>query len=405
MTTTAEDIGGGMPSPIMIWRETAADGATYEIADYGPLRDVFRTGDDPSKVWTGHLSFAERCKSDPTLYPRFIEAAGGLHSRYVEVAPDANTRCMEDRPTEASFKPGYFDQPTPLGAQATGATIVLAALYRITRMGYTDEPIPTLSNDLGIVIPKLQKADLAIGAHTDNTHQKSDLTEMQLETLEGMRRLADSDGIDPDMRASLEQSIRQFSASIKIGCIAVDELATILGISAKVESRRQLDALAALLLGDQYDPHVVDSLAGRHLRLLSESDRYLERNARTGLYLYQRRALDLVREAADEQPVYVGPHNAVAVVVNKVKAQTLDNIRLSHDTGHDIQVFAQDHAYVANQTGPVLFEPNRREGITKTTARQQLRDYLTARTMYLIKALMAATDGTQHLLIRTKVDA
>jgi hypothetical protein len=404
MISTAENFGGVMPSPIHVWTQTGADGATYEMADYGPLRDIFDTGQEPSTIWTGHYSFADRCNADPRLYDRYLVAAEGLNDRYVPVARGANTRCMEDRPTEESFEPGYFDRPAHLGAQATGATPVLAALYRITRMGYTDEPIPTLSQDLETVIPRLTEAGLSVGTHTDDKHRDRGLADAQIEMLAGLRLLADSPDLPPGMRGSLETSLRQFSAAIQIGCIAVDQLAVILGISAKVEARQQLDALTSLLLGDQYDPHVVDSLAGRHMRLLGQGDQYLERDPRTGLYLYQERALDLVKEAADNQPVYVGPHNAVAVVVNKVRGQTLDNIKLSHDTGHEVQVFAQDHAYVANQTGPVLFQPSRREGITPKLARQQLRDYLTARTMYLIKALMAATDGSHHLLVRSLVN-
>jgi hypothetical protein len=392
-----------MPQPIREWEAVLPGGERVLVSDYGPMRELYGAGRDPEvrgRVWSGALSFADRCAAKPTLHDRMIEATERITDYYQLADLTAASRCVDCRRSVASLAPGFFEQPRPLGPQTTGATAVLAKVDRIVQMG--DDPVirTTHGQDLRRIGTKFKRAGLRSGAHIDIDH---------LALGAGVRDIVVKAAGEYALKGLLKQAAgehvqRTLATAHDIGCTAVDKMLPIARKKIDTEAAIEMYGLARLLLGGTFDWRVVDELVGRELRLLAHDAQYFEQDPGTGILLYRQQALEQILAFAEEREaayeILQGPMNPVALIYNTVYPYTFNRDRFSHDNSDEIQAFNHDIWRSTGVVAPVLypFKPGMTPAQRERVQRKHI-EFETLRAMYTIGTMMTATDGTGHLIV------
>lgn len=279
----------------------------------------------------------------------------------VPASLQAPTRCIDGRLTKG-WEPPVLDQAAPRGPKIAGGTAHAALAYRIVEVGNLKEKL-LFEDDIKHVIKRYKEIGFGFGGHIDDHQSRSNT-----------------------------------------GCGAVDNIDLILDRMQLPEPQEQLRGLTEMILGDAYDPVIMNEVIGRMLYLDALKPRYMpkENDDPNGVYLYKRTIVDTIRReaATAEEPVpaLTGSHNEIALILNFVPDTTIDTDRFSFDHGNYIQVFGWDvwEMYEeARSLYPYDMHANVEE--QQTAIKNRLK-HLTTRTLLGLATAMVLTDGSLKLI-------
>ena len=173
------------------------------------------------------------------------------------------------------------------------------------------------------------------------------------------------------------------AADGRVGCGALDSMAAIVANMTNPTLVEDHKRLVKTLLADDFSRDDYLRIMGAALVLQSRSDEYFRDNSKV---------LDTL---ADKAPGSVstleGSHEEAFVLVNFVEGTTFSSNRFSIEYG--VQAFGYD-IWRSKQLARRLF------GISQSG--MTYRRFVHARVMITIATLMTLTNGTQHLLARTR---
>lgn len=300
------------------------------------------------KVWTGTISIDTRGDISAAEANAFLEEK--LASvEWVPTNMQHAMRCPDGRPnkgTEDKVRNGKTTRS--VGPQIFGGTPGCALAARVIENG--DFSQYAFTNDVAKTTEFLKQRGIAFGGHKDE-HAHGD----------------------------------------KCGCGAIDQIPAVLGVLGNDELAPTIQKLTAAIIGEEYSADTGRGLFMKFENLNRQADHYLERQGET--YPYRRQVLQIMENESTHPEhaiqTMVGPHNEVALVVNKKRNTTLNRAKLNVETDRKFQVFNFD--YWACEELAKAYYP-------KSPEKQ--REWLHARVMQSVATAMVLTDGSLPVYVR-----
>lgn len=288
---------------------------------------VVHAGRLSNSSWKGSVSADDVFVDVPAII-------NNLDDYYVVVNPSAKTRCIDGR-----HDPELNE--AELGPQVPGGATGAALAYRLG-VDRDDLTRGTFLSDFESMLDTYLRLGLAPGGHRDNGEHQ--------------------DG--------------------KVGCGAIDSVATILGCLSNDTLVEDSKRLTRAILAEDFNRDDYLRILGASLVLNSHSDNYFAQN---------NELLSLLEEKAPGNvSTLTGSHNEKLVIVNFVPGTTLASNRFAGE--HDgMQAFGYD-VWRSKELAAMLLPQD-----SQTSDRWR---FVTARVMITIATLMALTDGSLQLLFR-----
>lgn len=173
------------------------------------------------------------------------------------------------------------------------------------------------------------------------------------------------------------------SGKSTVGCGAIDGMDKILDTMTRPELVDDHKRVVKLLLGDMFNRDHYLRVMGAAVLVNGRSEEYF-RGRETIIDFLEKRA-------PNSTSTLKGEHQECLVVVNTVPGTTLSSNRLSK-TFDGIQAFGYDQWRSMEMANKLFPRPD------QATDRER---FVTARVMATVSTLMALTDATQNLLLRT----
>jgi hypothetical protein len=172
-----------------------------------------------------------------------------------------------------------------------------------------------------------------------------------------------------------------------VGCGAIDDMNVILATMTRPDLVDDHKRVVKLLLGSQFDRDNYLRIMGAAVVVNGRSEDYF-RGRETVIDILEKRAKKSIA-------ILKGKHKECIVVVNLVAGTTLSSNRIA-DNFDGIQVFGYDLWRSIQMAGKLLPRPDQA---------QDRERFVMARVMSTVATLMALTDGTQRLVLRTATAA
>lgn len=169
-----------------------------------------------------------------------------------------------------------------------------------------------------------------------------------------------------------------------VGCGAIDGMDRILMTMTDLDLVDDHKRVVRLLLGKKFNRETYLRIMGAAVLVNGRSEDY---------FRGREEIIDILEKRAQKSTSTLkGDHNECLVVVNLVPNTTLSSNRLAKDTG-GIQAFGYDLWRSLEMAKKLLPRPDHSGDRDK---------FIMARVMSTVATLMALTDGTQRLVIRTE---
>lgn len=292
---------------------------------------IVQAGRLSNNSWKGSVSADD-------IFIDLPEITENLSSYYVVTNPNAKTRCIDGR-----HDPELNE--AELGPQVPGGATGAALAYRLG-VDKDDLTRGTFLSDFETMLDTYVRLGLAPGGHRDNGEH--------------------DDG--------------------KVGCGAIDSVATILGCLSDSNLVEDSKRLTRAILAEGFNRDDYLRVLGASLVLDSHANDYFAQNS------------ELIPMLEDKAPGSVstltGSHNEKLVSVNFVPGTTFASNRFANEHG-GIQAFGYD-VWRSKELAAMLLPQD-----------SQVSDrwrFVTARVMITIATLMALTDGSLQLLFRLPVE-
>lgn len=302
-------------------------------------------GQPNALVWTGAI----------TAQPGLSQAHKlGIDSFFVATDPTAHIRCVDGRPQVGLL--GDTDQAqtlkSQLGPQLPGGMIAAAWAFRLADFDYGSRQA-TVIDDLIAAKQQNEAHGLPFppGAHRDDHAQPPNT-----------------------------------------GCGAIDNLPAIMNRLTQPAVQPIVKEYTRVILADDFQETAFKNVMAKLKTLNSPKfkSRYLMQN-QTGEYEYKALTIGAIAELAGHEAIekMTGAHKEAALIINTVKDQTFHRDLFCLNQANKLQIFNYDFWSTAERAA-VLYrhDPKKRA------------EFISARVMYAVGAMMVLTDGSIEVAIR-----